>query len=71
MFRFGAFTFRQVLQGLPHPPVEGSGVGRTLKGQTALPVVHLPVVESGRGLGVDQVLLQETLQNHLQSQWVR
>lgn len=60
-----ARTFGQVLQGLPHAAVEGSGVGRALEGQTAPPVVHLPVVERGRGLRVDQILLQETLQDHL------
>lgn len=50
-------TFSQVLQGLPDATIEGSGVGRALEGQTALPVVHLPVVEGGRGLRVDQILL--------------
>ena len=58
-------TFCQILYGLPHATVEGARVSRALEGQAALPVVHLPVVERGRGLGVDQVLLQEALQNHL------
>lgn len=59
-------TFRQVLQSLPHTSVKRSGVRRTLERQTTLPVVHLPVVERGCGLGVDQVLPEETLQDHLQ-----
>lgn len=58
-------TICQVLHGLPHSPVEGSGVGRALECQAELPVVHLPVVKRGRGLDVDQVFLQNAFQDHL------
>lgn len=61
----GHRTFRQVLLGFAHAPVEGAGVGRTLEGQAALLVVHPPVVEGGRGPGVDQVLPHKALQDHL------
>lgn len=38
-----------------------------MEGQTALPVINLPVMECWRGLGVNQVLLQEAFQNHLET----
>lgn len=58
-------TFSQVLDGFPHAPVERPGISRTLKGQAALPVLHLPVVKGGIRYGVHQVLPQRTIQNHL------
>lgn len=64
----GDVTICQVLQSLPHSTVKGSSVRRTQEGQTILPVVHLPVVERGRRLCVDQVLFQDALQDHLKIQ---
>lgn len=61
----GRRTFGQVLDGFAHAPVERSGVGWTLKGQTALPVLHLPVVKGGVCDGVHEVLPQRTVQDHL------
>lgn len=58
-------TFRQVLLGFAHAPVEGTGVRWTLEGQAVLPVVHPPVVEGGRRPGVDQVFPHKALQDHL------
>lgn len=58
-------TFSQVLDGLPYAPVERSGIRWTLKGQAALPVLHLPVVKGGICYGVHQVLPQRTVQDHL------
>lgn len=58
-------TFSQVLDGFPHAPVKRSGVSWTLKGQAALPVLHLPVVKGGICYGVHEVLPQRTVQNHL------
>ena len=60
-----ALTFRQVLHRLPYTAVKGPRIGRALERQAALLVVHLPVVERGRGLGVEQILFQEAFQNHL------
>lgn len=58
-------TFGQVLDGFPHASVERSGVSRTLEGQAALPVLHLPVVKRGICDGVHEVLPQRAVQNHL------
>ena len=58
-------TFGQVLYRLPYPPVESSGVCRTLEGQATLPVLNLPVMKRGRCYGVDQILPQRTVQDDL------
>lgn len=58
-------TFSQVLDCFPYAPVESSGVGWTLEGQAALPVLHLPMMKCGRCYGVDQVFPQRTVQDHL------
>lgn len=58
-------TFCDVLHGFPDSSVEGAGVGGTLEGQATLLVVHLPVMKGWGGLGVLQVLPQETLQDYL------
>lgn len=58
-------TFSQVLDGFPDAPVKRFGISWTLKGQTALPVLHLPVVERGICYGVYKVLPQRAVQNHL------
>lgn len=60
-----SLTIRQVLDGLPHATVECSGVSGALERQAALPVVHSPVMESGRGFSVYQIFLQKALQDHL------
>lgn len=60
-------TLREILDGLPHTAVERPGVSGTLERQPALPVVHPPMVESGGGFSVDQVLLQKALQDRLHS----
>lgn len=60
-------TLREVLDCLPHTAIKRSGVGRALKRQATLPVVHPPVMESGRGFSVDQIFLQKALQDHLLS----
>lgn len=58
-------TFSQILDSFPHAPVKGSGVRWTLEGQAAPPVFHFPVMKGGSGYGVDQVLPQWTVQDHL------
>lgn len=58
-------TFSQVLDGFPHASVERSGISWTLKGQAALPVLHLPVVKRGICYGVHEVFPQRTVQDHL------
>ncbi len=65
MFLTDPLTLCEVLDGLPHAAIERSSVGGALERQATLPVVHSPVMESGRGFSVDQILLQKALQDHL------
>ncbi len=65
MFVTDPLTLCEVLDGLPHAAIERSSVGGALERQATLPVVHSPVMESGRGFSVDQILLQKALQDHL------
>lgn len=58
-------TFSQVLDSFPYTPIERSGISWTLKRETTLPVLHLPMVKCGCCNGVHKVLPQRTVQNHL------
>lgn len=58
-------TFCHGLHGFPYAPVEGPSISRPLERQATPPVLHHPMVEGGRGLGVHKVLPQSTLQDHL------
>ena len=61
-------TFCKILYGFAYSPVKGAGIGWTLKGQATPPVLHLPMVEGGRGRSVDQIFPQGTLQYYLSCQ---